>query len=368
LSLLDRGVIFVIGIHVFPFTYFLTYTALRSVDASYEEAASLLGARRWAVFLKVSLPVVAPAITGGALLSAIDSMALFGPQAFLGLPAQITFLPTRIYGVIGSYPPRWSEASALSLTLVVLTACGLLLQRGYLERRSYATVSGRGVRVETIRLGGWKWALAAFCLGVVFLSSIAPFAVLTIAAFSRSWVGGLSTANLTLANFDEAIINNQTAVRGIVNSFRLAAAAGACVVVVGAMVAYVDLRTRARGRRLLDYLAALPLGLPGTVMAVGVLIILVAIIRRATTELVLTDRRIITKRGFISRDTVEMNLGKVESLHVTQGLLGRILGYGDVTVVGTGSSLEPLRGISRPLELRRKLGEVAPADAARAPA
>jgi iron(III) transport system permease protein len=266
------GVIFVIGIHVFPFTYFLTHTALRSVDASYEEAASLLGASRWAVFVKISLPVVAPAITGGALLSAIDSMALFGPQAFLGLPAQITFLPTRIYGVIGSYPPRWSEASALSLTLVVLTACGLLLQRGYLERRSYATVGGRGVRVETIRLGRWKWALAAFCLGVVFLSSIAPVVVLTIAAFSRSWVDGLSIANLTLANFDEAMFNNQTAVRGIVNSFRLATGAGVCAVIVGATVAYLDLRTRARGRRLLDYLAVLPLGLPGTVMAVGVLL------------------------------------------------------------------------------------------------
>jgi uncharacterized membrane protein YdbT with pleckstrin-like domain len=90
----------------------------------------------------------------------------------------------------------------------------------------------------------------------------------------------------------------------------------------------------------------------------GVLVILVAAIRRATTELVLTDRRIIAKRGFIARDTVEMNLGKVESLHVSQGLLGRLLDYGDVTVVGTGSSLEPLRGIARPLELRRKLGEV----------
>ena len=266
------GVIFVIGMHVFPFTYFLTHTAMRSVDASYEEAASLLGAGRWAVFRKVSLRVVAPAITGGALLSAIDSMALFGPQAFLGLPAQITFLPTRIYGVIGSYPPRWSEASALSLTLVLLTACGLLLQRRYLERRSYATIGGRGVRVETIRLGGWKWALAAFCFGVVFLSSIAPVGVLTIAAFSRSWVGGLSMANFTLANFDEAMFHNQIATRGIFNSFRLATAASACAVIVGATVAYVDLRTRARGRRLLDYLAVLPLGLPGTVMAVAVLL------------------------------------------------------------------------------------------------
>jgi uncharacterized membrane protein YdbT with pleckstrin-like domain len=93
--------------------------------------------------------------------------------------------------------------------------------------------------------------------------------------------------------------------------------------------------------------------------ALGVILILVALIRRSTTELVLTDRRIIAKRGFVSRDTVEMNLTKVESLHVNQGLIGRMLDYGDVTVVGTGSSLEPLRGVANPLELRRKLGEVA---------
>ena len=93
-------------------------------------------------------------------------------------------------------------------------------------------------------------------------------------------------------------------------------------------------------------------------LALGIIVLLAAAIRRATTELVLTDRRIITKRGLISRDTVEMNLAKVESVHVNQSLLGRMLNYGDVTVVGTGSSLEPLVGIAQPLELRRKLGEV----------
>jgi uncharacterized membrane protein YdbT with pleckstrin-like domain len=93
-------------------------------------------------------------------------------------------------------------------------------------------------------------------------------------------------------------------------------------------------------------------------LAIGLAMILSAVIRRQTTELVLTNRRIITKRGLVSRDTVEMNLNKVESLHVNQGLMGRILDYGDVTVVGTGASLEPLRGIARPLELRKKLGGV----------
>ena len=62
------GIIFVIGIHVFAFTYFLTYSALRSVDASLEESAQILGARRWQTTLRVNLPLVAPAITGGALL------------------------------------------------------------------------------------------------------------------------------------------------------------------------------------------------------------------------------------------------------------------------------------------------------------
>src|SRR5215203_742640 len=266
------GVIFVIGLHVFAFTYFMTHTALRSVDASFEEAARTLGAGRWHLVRRINLPLVAPAITGGALLAAVDSMALFGPQAFLGLPAQITFLPTRIYGVIGSYPPRWGEASALSLVLVLLTVLGLLVQRAYLERRSFITIGARGVRVERMRLGPWRWPLLCFCVCVVFLSAVAPIGVLALASVSRSWTGPLAASNLTLEHFQVALFENQIAVRGILNSFRLATAAGVLAVLIGACIAYIDLRTKARGRRLLDYLAILPLGLPGTVMAVGVLL------------------------------------------------------------------------------------------------
>ena len=266
------GVIFVIGIHVFAFTYFLTYSALLSVDASLEESAQMLGAGRWQTALRINLPLVAPAITGGALLAAIDSLALFGPQAIIGTPAQIVFLPTRIYATIGSYPPRWGEASALSLVLVVLTVAGLALQRGYLERRSYITVGGRGVRTKRVELGAWRWLLLAYCLTVVFFSAAAPIGVLTLTAFSKSWIEPLSPSNFTLAHFGAALFHDQVSVRGILNSFRLATAAAVLAVLIGAAVAYLDLRTTVRGRRLLDYLAILPLGLPGTVMAVGILL------------------------------------------------------------------------------------------------
>jgi iron(III) transport system permease protein len=266
------GVIFVIGIHVFAYTYFLTQGALRSIDASLEESAQILGARSWQTTLRVNLPLVAPAITGGALLAAIDSLALFGPQALIGLPAQIVFLPTRIYGTIGSYPPRWGEASALSLMLVALTVAGLAMQRYFLERRSYVTVSGKGARTQTIRLGPWKWVLLAFCLAVVFFSAVAPVGVLTLTAFSKSWVAPPTPSNFTLAHFQTALFMDQIAVRGILNSLRLATGAAFLAVIIGAAVAYLDLRSTLRFRRVLDYLAILPLGLPGTVMAVAVLL------------------------------------------------------------------------------------------------
>jgi uncharacterized membrane protein YdbT with pleckstrin-like domain len=74
--------------------------------------------------------------------------------------------------------------------------------------------------------------------------------------------------------------------------------------------------------------------------------------RRWTTEIDVTDRRIVYKRGFVRRHTVEMNMDKVESVDVDQSLLGRIFDYGDIRIRGTGSGIEPLRGIDSPLDFR----------------
>jgi uncharacterized membrane protein YdbT with pleckstrin-like domain len=74
--------------------------------------------------------------------------------------------------------------------------------------------------------------------------------------------------------------------------------------------------------------------------------------RRWTTEIAVTDRRIILKRGFVRRHTVEMNMQKVESVDVDQTQLGRIFNYGSVTIRGTGSSFENLRMVDSPLKLR----------------
>jgi uncharacterized membrane protein YdbT with pleckstrin-like domain len=88
---------------------------------------------------------------------------------------------------------------------------------------------------------------------------------------------------------------------------------------------------------------------------VGLALAFRAWFRRWTTEIDVTDRRIVYKRGFIKRHTVEMNMDKVESVDVDQSIFGRLLNYGDITIRGTGVGLEPLVNIDSPLEFRNRV-------------
>ena len=96
---------------------------------------------------------------------------------------------------------------------------------------------------------------------------------------------------------------------------------------------------------------------------IGLVFLAIAYIRYKSTEVAVTTRRVIVKTGFISRKTVEINLNKVESLQVDQGLLGRMLDFGTLVIAGTGASHEPIVGIAEPLEFRKAF--ISAQDAAR---
>ncbi|MEI6647846.1 MAG: PH domain-containing protein [bacterium] len=83
------------------------------------------------------------------------------------------------------------------------------------------------------------------------------------------------------------------------------------------------------------------------------------LIAQATSEFAITNKRIIIKVGLISRRTLEMNLSKIESVNVNQGILGRILGFGTIVVIGTGGTKEPFAQISDPMAFRKKFQELA---------
>lgn len=104
--------------------------------------------------------------------------------------------------------------------------------------------------------------------------------------------------------------------------------------------------------------------LPSTILAVifiitiylspfGILLLAISALRIWSTELAVTNKRVIAKFGLIRRNTVELRLDRIEGLRINQGILGRIFNYGSVVVSGTGGTQEPIPGISRPMDFRR---------------
>lgn len=114
------------------------------------------------------------------------------------------------------------------------------------------------------------------------------------------------------------------------------------------------------------------LGLPGLgalsdprTKSVGVILLFItlvmvlkAIFLWIGTELSITNKRVIAKTGVIRRDTVELNLNKLESIDVNQGIIGRMLGFGTITVKGTGGTQSAIKGISNPLDFRRVVAQI----------
>ncbi len=90
-------------------------------------------------------------------------------------------------------------------------------------------------------------------------------------------------------------------------------------------------------------------------LLVGLLLAFRAWFIRWITEIAITDRRVIYAHGFIQRHSVEVHMDKIESVDVDQTALGRLLDYGDVTIHGTGTTLEPLRDVDRPIEFRNQV-------------
>jgi len=102
-------------------------------------------------------------------------------------------------------------------------------------------------------------------------------------------------------------------------------------------------------------IGAPPIGL--VLVLIGALWFVAGLIQRSSTELAVTNRRVIAKFGLVRRSTVELNLSKVESIRVEQGVLGRVFGFGSIIVTGTGSTMEPISYISDPIRFRQAVQE-----------
>jgi uncharacterized membrane protein YdbT with pleckstrin-like domain len=135
-------------------------------------------------------------------------------------------------------------------------------------------------------------------------------------------------------------------IRFITNIHWIKSLPGVLLLLLGGAVYLLSLKIESERMQWLVWFVALVL------VAAGVALLAVAWFKRWTTEIAVTDRRIIYKEGFIRRKTIEMHMDKVESVDVDQSILGRVFGYGDILVRGVGTGFEPLKTIADAIEFR----------------
>jgi iron(III) transport system permease protein len=265
------GMVLVIGLYTAPFVLLIVGGALRSMDASTEEASMMAGAGQAATTALITLPMVAPAILAGAFLAFVLALEQFGVPAVLGLPARIPVLTTKIWTTISEYPPQYGQGAALCVVLLALTVAGVMLQRKLLRRRRFTTVTGKGARPRLVRLGGLRWV--ALGLGLLYLMAamVLPMGVLILASFRSVWTQQLAWSQLTLNNYSYILLKYPLSRLAMTNSILLGVGGATLGILLAAIVSFLVLRARLPGHRTLEQMAMLPLAFPGTVLAYGML-------------------------------------------------------------------------------------------------
>jgi iron(III) transport system permease protein len=263
-----EGLVFVIAIYSFPYLFIFTSAALDLVSSELEDAANILGAGTWRTTMKVTLPLVLPAILGGVIVIFLEAIALFGSPALIALPARINVVTTQLWQFFGT-PARPEVAAAYAMPLLAVTVALFAWQRGMMRRKGFVSLTGKGGDRRLIPLGPWRWVLLGYCFFVLSLSVVLPYATLSQAAFTRAWGRGLSFDNLTFANFRYILFEHHTAQQSVVNSFLYAAATACLAVVIALFIAYIVVRKMVPGARALGFLCMAPFVIPGIVLAIG---------------------------------------------------------------------------------------------------
>ena len=262
------GLVLVTALYAFPYIFVFTADALERVSSEMEEAARILGAGTLRTILRVTLPLVTPAILGGAIVVFLDTVALFGTPAVIALPARIKVM-TLVLWEFFEFPVRAEAAAAYAVPLILITVALFAAQRAILGRRGYVALTGKGGSRDVLQLGAGRWIMFAYAMGVVGLAVILPFAALAQAAFSRAWGRGFSWDNLTLGNFRYLLFTDPAARLTIIHSFVYSAATACVAVALALAVAYIVTRRLARRAGILTALCMAPLVIPGIVLAIG---------------------------------------------------------------------------------------------------
>jgi iron(III) transport system permease protein len=250
--------------------FLLMTPAFTAMDAALEDAARTSGSSNFGVLMRITIPILAPAILASTALGFIRSLESLEIEMVLGIPAGIYVVPTKIWDYIHWEPPLYDRATALCSVFLLFIFFLIWLHRIYLHGREFTTVTGRSYMVRTFSLGRWRWATAAFCLLFIFVMIILPLVTLIMGTFMEFFGNFDAEKTWTLRHWT-TVFTDPLFLRSLTNTLILGLAAGIIGTLLYALTSYLIVRTRLPGRALIDVLSWLPWALPGVLISLALL-------------------------------------------------------------------------------------------------
>lgn len=245
-------IVICLSLHYYVYGYLIVSGALATVDGQLEEAGAIAGLTRFQQLMRITAPLVVPALGSAVVMTFIRVIGSFGTPAVLGFPVRYYVLPTQIYAAMGTR--NAGDGYLLALVLVLIAGIFIVVnQRIVGVRKSYVTLSGKGFRRRTTDLGIWRWPLFGLVMILVLAAVVAPIGLLILQSLLVA-AGDYSLSNLTLHFWtgmgdvadvrQPGLLRNANILDSTLNSLQLALSTAAITGIVGFLVGYVVVRIR----------------------------------------------------------------------------------------------------------------------------
>lgn len=269
------GMIFVEGLRLVPTAFLMLVPLLRSMDPSLEEAAAMSGAGLSSTLKKITGRLMLPGLIAVVIYQGITAFEVFEVPGILGLPSNIFVFSTKIYALHHSSNvlPKYGQANALAMIyLVVAVVATIAYARVIARQERYMIVTGKGYRPRLADLGHWRWPALVFVWVFLLFSIVLPFVVFLYISFLPFAQAPSMKAfsSMTLDAYRD-VWTDPFIGTSVLNTIILIVITCTATTVISFLVAYVVVRSKFWGRKLMDQLAFLPHAIPGIVLGIAFL-------------------------------------------------------------------------------------------------
>ena len=264
------GIAWVMALFEGTVAFVMISAAMKSMDPSLEESSRVLGAGKLRTALRVTLPMVLPAVVSATIFVFAEMLGSFAAALVLGIPGRFHVITTAIWQSATSYPPEYGRAAAMGLSLFAVMLLMLALSRLILQRGNYATITGKAFRPRPLEVGRLRLPLACVCWLYVVMSVFLPLAALLLTSFQKFATVILPQSVFTLANYQTAL---QMGALGsaLENSLLLGLIVATLAVPLVSLLAWLIYRGNAPGGRAIESVVMFPQAVPRMVFGLGLL-------------------------------------------------------------------------------------------------